>query len=225
MKRTVLLFLFIQFLNSIISSTVSAQTLIHYWNFNTFSGTMPTPAIKAIPADYTVLPGSNARVLYTMQPGTSAGYFSLLESFTSNAEDYDTVNLRMDSDAGTYIRTKNPSDSMELLLYTPSTHFRNVVLTFGTCGSNHGMKYQHYDYSIDSGATWTTTGLSMLTDSVRSTFRRITLTCSNTTVNNNPKLVFRIRWTGNNTGTRGNNRFDNISLEGDSLSAEGLKGK
>src|SRR6185437_9136301 len=40
------------------------------------------------------------------------------------------------------------------------------------------------------------------------------------TINNNGKLVFRIRYTaGNITATNGNNRFDNITIEGDTFIA------
>jgi hypothetical protein len=38
-------------------------------------------------------------------------------------------------------------------------------------------------------------------------------------VNNNGKLVFRIKFNGNTVFTNGNNRFDNITLEGDSVIA------
>jgi hypothetical protein len=49
-----------------------------------------------------------------------------IESHTPGSIDYDTVNVRMGAPAGFYIRTRNPSDSMELLFYTPSTHFKNL---------------------------------------------------------------------------------------------------
>jgi hypothetical protein len=39
-----------------------------------------------------------------------------------------------------------------------------------------------------------------------------------TSVNDNRKFVFRICFSSQNTGNKGNNRFDNITLEGDSVS-------
>jgi hypothetical protein len=35
--------------------------------------------------------------------------------------------------------------------------------------------------------------------------------------NNNSKLIFRLRFSGNNTGTKGNNRFDNVTVDADTL--------
>jgi hypothetical protein len=42
------------------------------------------------------------------------------------------------------------------------------------------------------------------------------------TINDNNKFVFRILFSGNNTGTKGNNRFDNITLEGDIINPNSL---
>lgn len=224
MRKTMLIFWLCFIIKAITPMHSSAQgTLIHYWHFNSYPiGAAYTPTITAIPADYTDLPGANARILYAEQPGTSTAYSSFLEGFASLSTDYDTVNLRMSQPAGNYIRCRNPSDSMELLFYTPSTHFHNLVFTFGTSRPANGMIHQNYDYSTDSGMTWTTSGLSMTTDSAWSTFQRITLICSNAAVNNNPKLVFRVTWAGNNTGASGNNRFDNVSLDGDTLTSAGI---
>ena len=86
--------------------------------------------------------------------------------------------------------------------------------------SNNGMLQQVFDYSVDSGTTWRTTGLNITSDSPLVVFKRTTITFgSDTQVNNNGKLVFRIKFNGNTVGTSGNNRFDNITLEGDSILA------
>lgn len=205
-------------------ASIAQSKLIHYWNFNSLTfTTVYTPSVAVIAPDYSDLPTSaNAGVVFVPQSGTSSSYYTYVEKFAATATDYDTINFRRGATSGDLIRVHNPSDSMELRLYTPSTHFKNVVLTFGTSRPTNGMKYQNYDYSTDSGATWVTTGLSMLSDSVWSTFQHITLTCANSAVNNNPKLVFRIKWIGNTTGTAGNNRFDNISLDGDTITTAGI---
>jgi hypothetical protein len=41
-------------------------------------------------------------------------------------------------------------------------------------------------------------------------------------IKNNPKLVFRVTLGTPNTGSSGNNRFDNITVEGDTLTATGV---
>jgi hypothetical protein len=43
-----------------------------------------------------------------------------------------------------------------------------------------------------------------------------------TSVNNNPKLVFRIKFRTRVTGTSGNNRFDNVTVEGDTMGVTGI---
>ena len=195
-----------------------AQTLIHYWHFNNYSqGAMYTPTISAIPADYTDLAGSNARILYKSNTGTTPTTY--IDSLQPAAADSDIYNARMGQPSGGAIRARNPSDSMKLYFYIPTTNFKNIVLKYATelSSTTHGMRQQVFDYSTDGGTSWLTTGLSEPFDSAATAFKLVTVSFTNTAVNNNANMVFRITFVGNDTGTSGNYRFDNVTLEGDTI--------
>ena len=201
-----------------LNKTSNAQTLIHYWHFNNYSqGAMYTPTINGIVADFTDLAGSNANILYKANTGTNPTTY--IDSLQPVASDYDTVNARMGQPSGGAIRARNPSDSMKLYFYIPTTHFKNIVLKYGTELSSltHGMLHQDFDYSTDGGTSWKTSGLSEATDAADTIFKRVTVSFSDTTANNNANLVFRITFSGNDTGASGNNRFDNVTVEGDTI--------
>ncbi len=210
-----------------VSSLVLAQgnhaeaqtTLIHYWNFNNYAlGAQYTDTIKGIAADFSILDTAKAKILYAEMPGTSAGYATHIDSIQPVATDYDTVNLRMGDTAGAALRVRNPSDSMQLYFYIPTTGYKNIVVNYASQSSSvsHGQTHQVFDYSVDSGASWRTAALSMPSDSAWLVYHRTTLTfTTDGDVNNNPGLVLRITFALNTAGTSGNNRFDNVTVEGD----------
>jgi len=205
-------------------------TLIHYWNFNNFTTTYSyaygtTFPIGPIDADFSIHDTSKARIYMATFPGTSPGWHSIFTSYmdpdVTVAADADTVNLRMGQTGGTAIRPRNPCDSNYLLFYIPTNNYQNIRLTWGAESSSlaSGDTYEVFDYSVDSGVTWITAGLSEPQDSAGLAFRRISVTFSNPLVNNNPKLVFRMHFVGHNTGSSGNNRIDNVTVDGDSIIA------
>jgi len=220
MNKKLLVLLVCFFVISTLPSVSMAQgTLIHYWHFNNFADSFHTNSIPGIAADFSIHDTSKAKILYTKIPGTSAAYGTYVDSFTAPTADHDTFNARMSAPPGFALRVRNPSDSMELLFYIPTVHYKNILLKYGVERSNtSGMLTQNFDYSVDSGSTWRTTGLTTLSYTVRDTFGLVATSFgSDTEVNNNPKLVFRIKFAGSNTGTSGNNRFDNVTIDGDSI--------
>ncbi len=218
----------------ILSSHVQGQTtLIHYWHFNNFnwSDTLPNavvaptitnPGIYGIEADYSTLDTSKAKILYMLQPGVSSSWpdttfyhvgFTYIDNYGGSA-----VNARMAADSGFGLRTRNPSDSMELRFYIPTTHYKNIVVSFSCERSGSGMLVQHYDYSSDSGATWGSTGLSITSDSIQTSYTLHTISLASAYgTQGNPRLVFRVRFEGNDNTHNGNNRWDNVTVEGDTL--------
>lgn len=201
----------------------SQSKLVHYWNFNTYSAVEHTDTIHAIPADYTTVTSRTASILYAEIPGTSSSFSSYIDGYPTIPTDYDTINLRLGDTAGISLRPRNPTDSMQLLFYIPTTNYKNIVLTYATYSSSvgSGPLHQVFDYSLDSGATWKTTGLSITTDSAWvSSFNRVSLNFyGDTLVNNNSKLIFRLKFVGNNSGSSGNNRFDNVTIDADTITA------
>lgn len=202
-----------------------AQTLVHYWNFNNIPAAVYVPT-TLINSSYSKIDTTKATVWYTTLPGTSPSYSSYFDTYSNSDSTMGITqnwNTRFGDCACTSLRLRNPSDSMELRAYIPSTHYKNPVVKFVTETSSlaSGMQVQAYDYSVDSGATWRTTGISMTVDSPLSlTWSSVTININSTTdtmTRNNRRLVFRTRFRVNNTGTTGNNRIDNLTMEADTL--------
>lgn len=210
------------------ATNVHAQSkLIHYWHFNNFTTAPSATTVNAahpynVHADYSSIDTSKAQIVYQTSAGTSAAFSTTIDY----ANPGDTINARMGHSAdGTTIswalRPRNRSDSMELRFYIPTTHYKNILVKYESQSSSvtSGPLHQVFDYSTDSGATWKTTGLSVAGDSAGLAFGPVfpVSFTTDTTVNNNPKLVFRIKFVGNSSGTSGNNRFDNVTVDGDTI--------
>ena len=195
------------------TNSVGQTVLIDYWNFNNFTTVVTLPAVASLAADYSILDTSKARMTDEPIPGTSSAYSSYCDQTTG-----DTTNARQGAAAGNCFRARNPNDSMQLLFYMPTTGYTNLVFKYATETSSYtsGDSIQVFSYSIDSGATWITSGsgLSEWVDSAQLTFTLKTITINDAAAYNNRKFVFRIHLVGRNSGTSGNNRFDNVTLEG-----------
>ena len=207
------------------SNSFAQSKLIHYWHFNNDSvpGATYTPNIAPIHADYSLIDTAKAKIVYMVNAGTSAAYSTYLDFYVPVATEYDTVNVRFNDTANNKaFKARDPADSMELRFYIPTTHYKNIKLKYAYQRTTSGATFQSYDYSLDSGATWKTSGLATAMDSATlAYFSLFTEVFTDTLVNNNSKLVFRVKFSGG-TGiatTSGNNRFDNVTVEGDTLTA------
>jgi hypothetical protein len=224
-KKLLLLLAFCALLSA--NEGFAQGTLIHYWHFNNFADSLHTDntsadgGIRGIKADFSIHDTNVAQIRYSKVAGTATSYSTYIDTFTAPAGDHDTFNARMSVPAGWALRVRNPSDAMQLLFYVPTVHYKNILLKYAVERSNAaGMTGQQFDYSVDSAVTWRTTGLTTTTYTVRDTFGLVGISFgSDTDVNNNAKLVFRVRFVGSNTGTSGNNRFDNVTVDGDSIIA------
>lgn len=121
-----------------LNTKTTAQTvLIHYWSFNSFdaAGTkyyFSASSYADIPADFTGITSPVATFYYQPTAGTSTSYGGYYDSYpTVSNLDYDTVNLRLGDTAGLCFRARNPNDSSQILLYMPTTGYKNLVLTYG----------------------------------------------------------------------------------------------
>lgn len=202
---------------------VEGQTkkMIHYWHFN---NTQSGVHLGAIQADYTTL--GNASLIYKPKPG---GGSDTLQAYIDNLvpDASDTLNQRPGyggccGSANYAVRTRNPSDNMQFVWYIPTKKYQNILITYATQSSStgSGQHRQVFSYSIDSAVTFVTAGLPVAYDSAGLSFGKVKLDLSSIpSVNNNNKFVFKMTFTAPNTGTSGNNRFDNITVEGDSMIA------
>lgn len=178
-----------------------ASKLVYYWNFNTLLGTATT-----VVPDYTA---SSATAGITYE-GTGVGYMD------GDVGGY-TVNARNNDPAENLLKVRNPSHTRNLVLRMPTIGFKKVVLQFALSRSNNGATTQNYTYTTD-GINYTTVGLGKISHnpSPDPTVDLIALDFSAiTAADNNPNFSIRIDFTGDAaSGASGNNRFDNITLEG-----------
>ncbi len=211
----------------LLAAQTHAQTLIHYWHFNNFTGVYHNPGIPAIKADYSIIDTNKALFVYHLITGASstyAGYEDFVNPVASGTPDFDSLNLRVingvPTPSGSAVRFRNPSDSAYITFNIPTTGYKNITLKFAVETSNTSTSptNQTFAYSTDSGSTWKTTSLSAATDTVTPVFSLITVTFgADSAVNNNPKLIFKVTNTVRLTGN-GNVRFDNISVDGTAIS-------
>lgn len=185
--------------------------LIHYWHFNN----LPSGTLTTVNADSSV----NKSASQITYPGTGIGYLD-------NVSPGNIKNARLNQSAGLGLRPRNPSNTRTLLISASTKGFKNVIMKFATARTSSGAQTQEYAYSLDSGNTFITTGLNITTHSpsVEPSYDSVSLDFSKITgAVNNPKFMVRISFTGSNaSGTSGNNRFDNISFEGEENLKTGL---
>ncbi len=205
--------------------TVNAQQkLMHYWHFNTFVGVGAATNPATLPqqnADYSTL--GSANIQYRLLPQVTSSILTYWDASTG-----DTTNSRLGTISGSSMRFRNPSDSMCVLIYSPSTNYKNPTFKYEAQKSSatNGASAHYYSYSVDSGLTWITTGLSTLSNTITNysggtppwPTSAIQVSINDLAANNNSKLVFRITFGSvGSTGTSGNNRIDNFTVDGDTI--------
>jgi hypothetical protein len=175
--------------------------LIYYWNFNSTTGTQ-----TSIAPDF----DSSTAVASITYDGIGDGYMD------GDIGGYD-VNARNGDIGGNLLKVRNPSDTRELFFNIPTNGFKNMVLRFALSRSNSGATIENYSYTVD-GTNYITTGLSKISHNPMPDpiVDLITLDFSSiATVNDNPNFKVKVEFAGDAAaGLTGNNRFDNVTLEG-----------
>ncbi|AWI25961.1 Ig domain-containing protein [Flavobacterium pallidum] len=191
---------------SISVSPIPEAALIHYWNFNS----LPTGTLTTVNADFSLLAAANTTITY---PGTGAGY---MDQVTPGS----ALNTQSDDAEGLGLRVRNPSNTRSIDVKASTLGYTDIVIKFATERTGSGASEQQYSYSID-GTNFITAGLPMATYSppAEPNFELVTLDLSGIPgVANNPNFIFRIRFGGASaSGASGNNRFDNLTIHGNSL--------
>ena len=196
------------FVVSIAVSAVVDNTLylIHYWNFNT----LPTGTLTSIPADVSLLSTTTNTITY---PGSGAGYLDQVSPGS-------TLNSQNGDLDGLGLRVRNPSDTRSLIISASTLGYKNIIVQFATDRTSSGATIQNYSYTID-GTNYSTTGLNTTTFSpnIDPSYDVVTLDFSTiSAVVNNPNFKIKIDFGGTTaSGTSGNNRFDNITFQGNIL--------
>jgi hypothetical protein len=185
--------------------------LVHYWHFNNEEMTEDNEVLT----DYTIDGLSHGVITY---PGDGGAM-----DFRSHREgdEVSNYNLRMGQpeDDGAVLRLRNPSVAREAHLHIPTTGYRDLVLTYATGRTDNGNQTQLLQVSADGGANWTDIQEPYYVNNLRDeeegwTEKRIVLSGIDS-INDNPNTVFRILFIGEgNDNPSGNNRLDNVSLDG-----------
>ena len=216
-------------------SATPTLTLIHYWNFNSISiplkeqsfssssndntnpkltldRALPANALTPIAADAS-LSTPAATLIYQVKPGTVGTVYS---GWDPAGVSTGTSNQRGTDISGNALRPRDAWQNMELVLNMPSTGYQNLTIKYDSQRSGSGPTVNTYYYSVDGGTNWIITGLSTLTNPVvipSTGFALQTITITDVNADNNANLKFKI-WYSDPTNLAGNNRIDNITVEG-----------
>ena len=131
----------------------------------------------------------------------------------------DTLNTNLNSRLGkinnSYLKIRNPVSSVTLSL--PTQGFQNVVFTFMITRSNSGPQQNYFKYTLD-GAKYTDSAIGLQSLMVTPDWTIYQIDFTNIPgANNNPYFGLQITYNVNNTGTSGNDRYDNLVMEGDTI--------
>ncbi len=171
-------------------NSIPPLSLLHYWNFN--------DSEDLLGSSYTVGGGS-----LTVEEGVWG------EAFADDGQGFAGTNARFGDPAGTHLRFNFPLVG-SITIAASTTGHQDVTLSYETSRSGQGAALQIVEYSAD-GETFVPFAEVVVTENP------VTHTIdfgAVVEVFDNPDFLVRIRFEQGEGGTEGNNRFDNITLEG-----------
>lgn len=182
---------------------VDDRPLLYYWHFNSLD--TDDGDVTSIDADYTLIAEADPKMVYE---GVGARDMDTFNDGT-------LLNAQLDETAGKAARVRNPSSDRALIFNMPTTGYGDIVFRYAVHRSGSGMLNNQISYSVN-GTDYTEAGLTTSTFSISEQYQLITVDLSTIpAVNDNPDFHIRIRFQGNTSQDNGNNRFDNITLQGD----------
>jgi hypothetical protein len=102
------------------------------------------------------------------------------------------------------------------IIKAPTTGYKKITIAYAVDRTSSGAQNSDVSYSID-GVNFTNTGIvaPSYSPTIDPTYSLMTYNLSSIAgVNNNPNFQFKITFSNGNLGTSGNNRFDNITVDG-----------
>jgi hypothetical protein len=180
------------------------RTVIDYWNFNgsSFSTT----------ANISNVPGDSLHFDFATVDDTT-GYADFLSPVTPTTN----INAQNGDPAGNALRVRNPCT--DFIITAPTTGYKDILVSYAEAKSSNGPLTNTVSYTIDGsnyitypGASATYT-LAVDPDYTLETFDFTTITGAN----NNPLFKVKITFSSGNTNTSGNDRFDNLTIEGNAI--------
>ncbi|MCZ8169042.1 MAG: choice-of-anchor I family protein [Flavobacterium sp.] len=181
-----------------VAPKASGQTLVHYWNFNDNSSlaALTTPSQTLGGAALVALPGGISTI--DVSGGTGQNF------------NVQNLNAQNGDSSGTHLRFNDPIGGA-LVFSLPTTGYEAIVMRMATRRSNSGAGTQIWSYSTD-GTTYT-----FLTNIAPNNGDPALATLDFSSipgVTNNPNFKVKVEFAQGSGGTVGNNRFDNVTLQG-----------
>jgi hypothetical protein len=204
MKTRLLFSLLISFLSFL---NLNAQQIVHYWHFNDASG-----ELAEVYADY--YNGDEPSYIVYQKIDENGDDIGIMDDVAGS-----DVNARNGYEAGRGIRPRNPSFNGELLITLNSEGFQNLTLSYAVQRSGSGMLKQVLFYTTD-GVNFEQFGDTVY---VETDFELASFDFSAVEeANDNPNFAVKLRFYEQNVASNGNNRLDNVVLEGDIYSTPSI---
>lgn len=135
-----------------------------------------------------------------------------------------TNNARLGDPAGQALSlqggTSNANNGRNLTFNVSTAGFANIIVSFATQGTSTGFNSNQFQYSLD-GINFTDFGPPYTPATAFGTLPLVFSLVSVAGLNDNPDAAFRIVFNGATSST-GNNRIDNIVVEGTSASVSSI---
>jgi hypothetical protein len=130
---------------------------------------------------------------------------------TNNARQGDTAGQALSLQGG----TSNANNGRNLTFNVSTLGFSNIVVSFATQGTSTGFNSNQFQYSLD-GISFIDFGSPFSPATAFGTVPIVFSLAAIVGLNNNPNAAFRIVFNGATSST-GNNRIDNIVVEGTTI--------
>jgi hypothetical protein len=170
-------------------------TMMHYWNLNSDAQFTPT---------YTI-----ANATLSLYPAPAS------DILTGTGQDFKAQNARNSDKAHDHLRINNPVGT-EMVMHLSSENYQNLIFSYEARRSTNGANRHYISYSTD-GEEYI--ALDTLNITEKPQLQQLDL-MDVPGVNNNPLLSIKITIGYDpidSGGTGGNNRFDNITLDGEAF--------
>ena len=181
-----------------LTAVFEATTLLHYWSFNDTNNLL-APTYTLGEASISVEPGPDTEVT------------------SDTGQDFYGENNRLGENPGAHLRLNNPIGAT-VTIALPTTGYKDLLFQYEARRSGSGAGTQILEYTTN-GVVWEALDTVTIFDDlpVLQSFDLSDLAG----VNDNTGFAIRIAFEEGDGGDEGNNRLDNISLEGNA--AEGVK--
>jgi len=165
--------------------------LLHYWNFNNARD----DAALIAPSFST----GSASMTY------AGAYFDMFEEGT-------VLNARVNDIGGTSLRLRNPSGDW-VIKFSTSDH-ANIKISFAVQRSGSGARIHQYEYSLD-GVNYSSANIRPTQVSIGTSWQVVSIDFFEAPEINNREVVYlKVRFSDNADNESGNNRIDNLTIEG-----------